>query len=178
MPTVKGRSETRAFFASTPEKLNRVLMGAARAGGEVIRDEARLRSESDEVANAITVKASGRDGRITVKVSVKSGWPYSLGVWMEYGTDPHFISVDESQRGGRSVGRINRQANAPDSSASLVIAGQFVGNTVLHPGARLYPFLRPALDAKGDEAVAAAQSYINARITPRGVADTAEGGDQ
>jgi hypothetical protein len=40
---------------------------------------------------------------------------------------------------------------------------------VRHPGARPNPFLRPALDMKEGEAVAAAQDYITSRIGASGI---------
>ena len=50
-----------------------------------------------------------------------------------------------------------------------MINGHFVGTAVHHPGARPHPFLRPALDTKEGEAIAAAQSYINGRVWPAGI---------
>jgi hypothetical protein len=179
MVKVRGRQEVKAYLASLPKQIEeKLLRPAAKRGGKVIAEEAALRSESHEVAEAITVKSKKGDGRIIVIISVKSGWTYSVGTWLEWGTSPHFISVDESQRKGRSIGRINRLANEKGSSHSLVIGGKFVGETVLHPGARPHPFLRPALDAKGRDAVAAAQAYINARIGPHGITGPAEDDDE
>ena len=56
----------------------------------------------------------------------------------------------------------------------MIIGGKFVGETVWHPGAKPHPFLRPSLDIKGAEAIAAAQSYINAHVTPSGIVASAE----
>lgn len=160
MPTVRGKSDVKRFIAQLPGNLERnVLRGAARAAGNVVAEEAKSRSVSDEVSSAIKVATSSEDGRVIAKVQVKGKGSY-LGPWLEYGTDPHFISVDDSQRNGMSVRRINQ--NAKDGS--LVIGGKFVGATVFHPGARPHPFLRPALDIKENEAVAAAQAYINRRV--------------
>lgn len=179
MVKVRGRQEVKAFLAQLPKQIeDKLLRPAAKRAARVIAEEAAARSESREVAEAITMKSRKGDGRITVTISVKPGWTYSLGVWLEWGTSAHFISVDESQRQGRSIGRINRLAKEPDSSHSLVIGGKFVGKTVLHPGARPHPFLRPALDTKEREAIAAAQTYINSRIGPGGITGPAEGDDE
>lgn len=178
MPTVRGKGEVRAYMDALPGQITRMLQGAGRAGGKVIADEAKSRSASDDVADAVIVKARRNDGRIVVTVTVKPGYVWSRALWLEYGTDPHFISVDDSQRAGRSVGRINTQVREAGGDTSLVIGGQFVGTTVFHPGARPYPFLRPALDVKEAEAIKAAQSYINARISKRGITVTNEGGDE
>lgn len=165
----RGRAEVDAFFDRTPKQLMGILRGAGRAGGDVIATEAKVQSVSDEVDEAIIVKSRVRDGIISVLVTIEEQWPKSLATWLEYGTSPHFISVDTSQARGRSVRRVNEQAREPGSSPSLVIGGKFVGKTVFHPGARAHPLFRPALDLKGRDAIAAAQAYINARVSPRGL---------
>ena len=127
----------------------------------------------------LKMKTTRGSEQVKVFIAPKPGWPLSVATWLEYGTDPHFISVDDSQRQGRSVARINRLAKEPDSNHSLVIGGQFVGTTVFHPGARPEPAFRPALDTKEGEAIAAAQRYIDAKIARSGLApeSTEEGED-
>lgn len=159
MATVKGRDDVRRYFAQAPEKIGTMLRGAARAAAKVVAEEAKLRSISDEVSNAIKVSTAVEDGRVIAKVEVKGRGAY-IAPWLEYGTDPHFISVDDRQREGLSVRKVNERTKA----GSLVIGGKFVGDTVFHPGARPHPFLRPAMDVKETEAIAAAQNFINARV--------------
>ncbi len=166
MAAVKGRDAVKRYLAQLQVDLReKVLIGAARSAATVIADEAKLRSNSARVAAAVKIVTKGEDGRIISKVRVKMRG-YQIGYWLEYGTDPHFISVDDSQRQGLSVSRFNE---AP-ASGSLVINGNFVGKTILHPGARKQPFLRPALDTKEAEAVAAAQGYINSKIVRGAIA--------
>ena len=178
MPTVTGKSEVRSYMNALPGQITRMLQGAGRAGGRVIADEAKSRSASDDVAEAVIVKSRRDEGRIVVTVTVKPGYIWSRALWLEYGTDAHFISVDDSQREGRSVRRINAQTREAGGNASLVIGGKFVGSTVWHPGARPHPFLRPALDVKEQDAIRAAQAYINARVSRRGITVTDEGDEQ
>ncbi|RSV41533.1 HK97 gp10 family phage protein [Sphingomonas sp. ABOLE] len=161
MVTVRGRDAVDRFFAQLPKEIEgKLLRGAGRAGGAVLVEAAKEGADSKDLREGIYARQSSRDGRIVVKVTVRPGWAYSLGVWQEWGTEPHFIKVAEDQRQGRSIGRINRLVKA----GSLVINGQFVGDTVRHPGAVDKPFLRPALDIRGADAVRAAQAYINSRI--------------
>jgi len=170
MVTVRGRSEVRRFIARLPSEIEtKLLRGAGRAAANVIADEATERCISSEVRGAIKVRVGSGEGRVTAKVQVKGKGAY-IAPWLEYGTDPHFISVDESQRNGMSIGRINDQHKA----GSLVINGNFVGKMVLHPGAKPHPFLRPALDIKAGEAIAAAQGYINARVSRSGITGSAD----
>lgn len=164
MPTVKGREETRAFMARVPIALQtKVLRGAARAGATVIADEAKLLSISEEVAAAIKVATKREYDRIVAKIQVKGPGAY-IAPWLEYGTAPHFISVDDER--GMTAGRVNRLVKGGDDGlkATLLINGRPVGKTVYHPGTQPQPFLLPALDHKRDDAIAAAQQYINAGV--------------
>ena len=193
MVSVKGGGLGKRVIAQLPAQIERKLLrGAARAAGAVVMDEAKAQVTSDEVRDGLTMTSKVEPGRITVKITVKGAWAHSVGLWLEYGTSAHFITVDESQREGRTVGRVNRlekggstviagarRVNKEGEKGSLVIGGQFVGTTVHHPGARPHPFLAVALDHKKMEAVAAAQAFINSRITPAGItgSDEPEGED-
>ncbi|WP_066723566.1 hypothetical protein [Sphingomonas pituitosa] len=175
MVTVKGADVVARYLANLPAEIEaKLLRGAGRAAGAVVKEEAQARALSAEVRDDVVLRSSSRDGRIVVKVTVKPGWGYSLGVWQEWGTAAHFISVAEDQRQGRSIGRINKLSK----EGSLVIGGQFVGATIYHPGARPHPFLRPALDMRGSDAIAAAQAYINARIAGGKIVGAAEPEDE
>lgn len=176
MPTVRGKSEVKAFMARVPGQMTDVLRGAARAGARIVAAEIRTRTPSDEVRGNLRIRTQAGDEQVKVKIDVKPGWARSLGVWLEYGTSPHFISVDDSQRGGRSVNRINRLSG--EHGASLVIGGKFVGKTVWHPGAQPHPAFRPALDTKEDEAIAAAKAYISTRVTRAGIVGRSGGDDE
>lgn len=174
MPTVKGKAEVQRFIGQLPGEIERKLLrGAGRAAANVIAEEAKERSISSEVRDAIKTRVSASDGRVVAKVQVRGPGAY-IAPWLEYGTSEHFISVDPSQSGGRTVSRINQLAKEEGTSHSLVIGGEFVGTTVLHPGARPHPFLRPALDIKANAAIAAAQAYINSHVTPSGITGSAE----
>lgn len=173
MPTVRGKAEVQRFLTKLPADIEaKLLVGAGRRAANVVAAEARERTQSDEIRGAIKVSVRREEGRIVAKVQVKGKGAY-LAPWEEYGTDPHFITVDDSQRDGLSV----RQINKRQREGSLVIGGAFVGTTVWHPGARAHPFLRPSLDLKEAEAIAAAQSYITTRVTRAGIVGRAEQDD-
>lgn len=155
-----GKQSLDQFLASLPKKLEEnVLRGGMRALVKTIADDASDRCISEEVKGSIKISARASGGIVTSKVQTKGKGAY-IAPWLEYGTAPHFITVDESQRGGRSVRRIN----AAHREGSLVINGQYVGETVHHPGARPFPFLRPALDSKMGEGLAAMEKYITTRL--------------
>ncbi len=159
-------------MAQLPEQIERSLLpGAARAGGKVIADEAKDQSRSADVAAAVQVKVKRGSDHVVAFVGIdpkyKNGWAASVGVWLEYGTDPHFITVDDSQREGMTASRINRLER---EKGTLVINGKPVGRTVHHPGAQAHPFMRPSLDLKAGDAVKAAQAYIDRRVSRAGIA--------
>lgn len=175
MAFLNGLPATRATMRRLPDQLRGVLRGAGRAGGKVFAEYIEEETESDDVRDALRIWTKEEEGVITTKVDLKPGWGRTVGYWMEWGTEGHFISVDASQRGGRSVGRINQQVREAGSDRSLVIGGKFVGATVWHPGARPQPVFRPARDLRAAEAKAAAQAYINARVKGGVIVPAGEG---
>lgn len=165
MVTVTGREAVRSYIAGLPKEIeDKLLRGAGRAGIGVIADEARDRCISDKVKAAIKTKVKAEPNKIMARCTANMG-RLQLPIWLEYGTAPHFISVDDRQRGGLGLRRINTKVGENEGNGSLVIGGKFVGSTVWHPGAQAHPFMRPALDAKGGEAITAAQNYINSKIS-------------
>lgn len=167
MVSVKGRASTKAYIRQLPGKVEeRLLRGAARAAINVVEAEAADRVTSDEVRENLQTRVRKDQDKVVATLSVKPGWARSVANWLEYGTSPHFISVDADQSGGRSARRVNDLAKG----GTLVINGTPVGGTVFHPGARPHPFMRVSLDLRGRDALAAAQSYINANASKLGLA--------
>lgn len=162
---MKGLEEMRRFLAELPTKLEQnILRGALRAGAEVYADGAREGCRSPEAKASIRTSSRIEPGVVTAKVKTQGPGAY-LAPWLEFGTDPHYISVDASQSGGRTVARINRETKR----GTLVIGGKFVGDTVHHPGARPFPFMRPAIETRGADASAAIANYIRTRLTKEGL---------
>lgn len=178
MATATGRSDVSAYLANIEKGLPRLMAGAGRAAGKVIAEEAKDRSASDDVAEAVIVRTRTRERETVVTITVKDGFTFAKALWLEYGTSPHFITVRDAERGGRGIRRINEQVREQGGNGSLVIGGNFVGETVFHPGARPYPFLRPSFDIKRREALAAAQAYINRRASRLGIAIGPESDDE
>lgn len=183
----RGGAATRRYMESLPELLaTKVLPGAARAGAKVIAQGAKdlLGSKRADagggveqlIADGVKVRSRKRDGLIIARVTLAGPTAY-VGRWLEYGTDPHFISVDPGLRQGMTPRRINKRIadGDDDLKQTLLINGKPVGASVYHPGATKKPFLRPALDQNQTEAIAAAQSYISRRVTRTGIIGTDEG---
>lgn len=166
---LKGMGALKDFLASLPANIERnVLRGALKAGAEVIAEGAREGCRSAKVRATIGVTTRAEKGLVSAKVQTKGDGAFKAP-WLEHGTDPHFISVDAEQSGGRTVSRINRLAKEPGAGHSLVIGGKFVGDTVFHPGAKPYPFMRPAADTREGAAIAAIGAHINKKATKAGL---------
>lgn len=172
--SVEGLATLSNFLASLPENIERnVLRGALKAGADEIADGAREACRSEEVRASIKTTSRSEKGAVVAKVQTKGPGAY-LAPWLEHGTDPHFISVDEAQSGGRTIRRINRQVK----EGSLVIGGQFVGKTIHHPGAKPYPFMRPALDQRQAAAITAIGNHIGLKMTKAGLETPDPSGDE
>lgn len=162
---VKGLAELDRYLSALPKNMQK---GAYRAGlvaaARPIRDEARLLApkETGKMAKAIKTGAARQNPDGTFSITIRLDGEHSyLGLFQEYGVAAHLIKVAEdikptkTKKDGRvvplSIGKINRMVDV----GSLVIGENFVGPMVHHPGHAAHPFMRPALDAKADEAVKA-----------------------
>ena len=172
MPILRGREAEQRRRDEIPDKIKRILRGAARIGATIIADEAKARVASDAVREGIEIgRSKDQDGTITVRITVQEGWPRSLGTWLEYGTSGHFITVDPRHSQGRTAARVNTLDTAAAKEgragpgATLIIGGKPVGATVWHPGfTPTEPWLRTARDIKRRDALAAAQDFITTRL--------------
>ena len=85
-----------------------------------------------------------RSKRGHITATVKAGSKEAWYAWLvEYGTARHWIK--------------------PKNKRSLFLAG-LERKAVDHPGAKRKPFMRPAMDAKRDEATAVMSEYIRNRL--------------
>ena len=86
MPTVSGRAEVKRYMAQIPQAMReKVLRGAGKAAAKVVADEAKARSISEEVSEAIVIRSKLDGDRIVVRITVKGAWPISVGTWLEWG---------------------------------------------------------------------------------------------
>lgn len=173
---VKGLSQLNQFLQQLPAKIEaNVLAGALRAGAKVIHAEAvRLAPVDDgDLRASIRVRVRRHKGTVVARVVANA----FNARWVEYGTAKHWIKVREDARPVRNTRRGQRAVsirtlNRMAARGSLQIGGNFIGASVVHPGARKKPFLRPALDTKAREAVVAAANYIKRRLHTKHGLDT------
>lgn len=182
---IEGLRELDALLAALPDNLiNKVLRGAAKEGAKVIAAEAALLVpvEHGDTRESIGVGSSrvNRDGTVSCRIRTKGPGAYKAP-WLEWGTAAHLISVPEEQLPDASTSKgvfkmSIRAVNRAARRGSLIIDGKFV-DAVHHPGARPHPFMGQALENKRAEAVAAAASYIRARLNKAGLAAPAPAED-
>ena len=179
---VKGLADLQKFLDQLPAKLEaNVMRGGLRAGAKVIQFAAKqnVHSVSGALARGIKISTGNRAGVVMARIKATGEEAY-IANFVEFGTAAHWISVRESARPGRmtrrgrwktfSISTLNRMAK----KGSLQIGGNFIGASVLHPGARAKPFMRPALDAHARNAIVAIAEYIKKRLETKHGLDTSD----
>lgn len=147
---VKGLAELQKFLSQLPAKMEtKIMRGAVRAGAVVLRDEAKAQVPVDSGQLRDGLKVSTRSRRGVVSASVKATGPHSyVARWMEYGVAAHPIAA---------------------ANGGSLFFGGFFHKSAEHPGITPRPFMRPALDNAGGQAVVAAGQYIKTRLTKQGL---------
>lgn len=152
---IKGGEELAKALQQLPVKIEKnILRSALRAGANVIKNEAKSNVPVDDgdLKRSLKVSVDAKRGRVTAKVKAGNKKVFYTH-FVEFGTAAHII---------KPKGRITAKKGA------LSFNGVFV-NSVNHPGARAKPFMRPALDAKANEAIVATGNKIKQRLTAVGI---------
>ncbi|MCK0531770.1 HK97-gp10 family putative phage morphogenesis protein [Sphingobium agri] len=157
--SMKGGKDLAAFLQAFPAHIQKgAVRSALTAAAKPVRDQARANAprKSGKLAKAIKTSSPKveQDGRVTIKVQLKGQHSY-LGHFIEYGVRPHFISAGDSDLSARKLTQKARREGSSEEGGVLKIGDTFVSGVVMHPGIAAKPFLRPALDARADDAVRA-----------------------
>lgn len=160
-----GGRELDAVLSALPMRMQRqAYRQALTAAAAPVRDEARLLApkRTGKMAKAIRTGSprQNSDGSFSVSVRLdgrgKGSHAY-LGLFHEFGVAPHYLQGGDSGISARLLTRKAKTHGATSEAATkrVQIDGQFISGAVFHPGFAPRPFMRPALDAKADEAVKA-----------------------
>lgn len=164
---VKGLKELDAYLKALHMNMQKAAYRQAlTAAAKPIRDEARLRAPKRTGAMAKSIKTGSprqnQDGTFSVSIR-PSGRHDFLALFHEYGVAPHLIAST-----GKGEGRVALKKAAEGTgtvtAGVMKIGDDFVSGIISHPGHRAQPFMRPALDAKANEAVKAFADKIRAYI--------------
>jgi HK97 gp10 family phage protein len=156
---ILGGKELAKMLNELPLKIERNIMRAAlRAGASVIAAEARrnVPTDSQELKRSIRTSSNSKRGMVEANAVVgnrktKKGW---YATFVEFGTAPHVIKAGKNKpvlsfRDRNGVWRRALEVN--------------------HSGAQAKPFMRPAHDTKGEEAVKTVADKIRERLTDQNI---------
>src|SRR5690606_762242 len=101
------------------------------------------------LAKSIKTGTNTRYGLPVARVFLKGKHAF-LGYWMEYGVAPHLLSGDDADKASQKT----------KGAKVMKIGEEFVSGPLHHPGFAPKPFLRPAVDTKGVEAVQAIGDFL------------------
>lgn len=152
---IKGLADLQKMLDTLPAKVEaNILRGALRAGMKPVQADAKANAAhaSGLLRDGLKISTKLKNGKATatLRASGKHGY---LANWIEFGTAAHRIS-------GKDGGMLS-------------FGGGFV-RSVEHPGSKARAFMRPALDARANDAVVAAAEYIKKRLSSKHGLDTAD----
>lgn len=161
---IAGGKELQEFLRQLPKRVERNIMRAAlRAGARVIANEAKkLAPAGDSGKLKKSLRTGSEFSKNKVEAYVRAGGRRSgaakdkdafYAQFVEFGTAAHQISPKNKKK---------LKFRAKDGSMVTT-------KLVKHPGAKAQPFMRPALDAKGDAAIRAVSAKIRERLTKEGI---------
>lgn len=163
---VSGVADLDKFLAAFPKKLaTKAYRRALTAAADPIEKEARLRApkKSGKMAKAIKKGSPRKNQDGTFSISVRmTGRDAFLGLFAEYGVEPHLIARKGGRRGRAALKAAKGQGD--NSGGVLKIGDEFVSGIISHPGYAASPFLRPALDLRAEDAIAAFAASLRASI--------------
>jgi HK97 gp10 family phage protein len=167
---IKGGRELDQLLQTIPVKLEKNIMRSALGmGARVIMREAKSLAPVGAPSNTNAKKYGGYAGALKDSVRVKSGFTkkgeayasVKAGGRTKRGADVFYAHIVEF--GARS------HMIKPNKKKHMEIGGKFVAGEVSHPGIRAQPFMRPAVDAKANDAVRAVENQVRKRIQKEGL---------
>lgn len=155
---VSGLKQLDAYLSALPKNMQKqAYRQALTAAAAPVRDEARLRAPKNTGAMAKSIKTGSarqnQDGTFSVSIRLEGPHAY-LGQFHEFGVAPHLIA-STGKGEGRVAVRKASEGTGTVQKGVMKIGNDFVSGIISHPGHRAQPFLRPALDARADDAVKA-----------------------
>lgn len=162
--TISGLRELDLMMKQLPANIEKNIMrGALRAGQNVFAKAAKsnLRQngsvDSGELERSVRVRFKRQSERFGfIRSYVLAGSKKAFYAhWVEYGTATFYTG------NGRTVG--GAYEITPKVAGSLLLGG-LLRDSVMHPGIRPKPFMRPAVDENFDTAVNRVAEYLRKRI--------------
>lgn len=155
---IQGLAELNKMLQLLPSNVEKnILRGGLRAGAAVFRDKTRENIPAQMLAlkRSIRITTNSRSGRITATVVAGNRDAY-YAHWIEYGTASYYTGK------GKTVGR--PYAIRPRGGIAALKFNNIYMGSVIHPGVKPRPYMRPAVDAGTQEALRAMVDYMKSRI--------------
>ncbi len=170
---VTGLSDLQALLDTLPAKLEmNVMRGALRAGATLIMQEAIANVPVGPPSSSGAAKYGEYAGalRDSIHLGTKISRPYVMarvvvGGKTKTGANVWYANIIEF------TGALPHTISAKGKAALSI--GGLLFQSVHHPGMKAHPFLRPALDSKGQAAVIASAEYMKTRLAKKEGLDTA-----
>ena len=165
LANVSGLKELDAILKTLPAKVEgNVMRGALRAGQVVILKAAQsnLQSQgavdSGALLKSLRIRQGTRSKKFgVVRMNLIAGNKDAFySHWVEYGTGQYYSGT------GRSVGKAYT-INPKKKGGALLFGGK-ARSSVVHPGIRPRPFMRPAFDLHSQAAIQTIAAYLRKRI--------------
>lgn len=153
---ISGGRQLAQFLQTLPLKIERNIMRAAlRSGARVIANEAKQQVpvQLGDLKKSIRTGSNRTKGGVTAyaRAGNKKAYYYRF---VEFGTAAHIIKAGKNKQKLVFTAKDGKKVEATQ---------------VNHPGAVAKPYMRPALDAKANDAVAAVAKKIRERLTEHGL---------
>ncbi|WP_103728926.1 hypothetical protein [Novosphingobium sp. HII-3] len=166
---VRGGKDIAATLGALGKRIETqaVRSGLVAAANPPLKEAKLLASGwSTRVAAAITKGSSrkNQDGTYSIRIYVDERKPDGfIGFFAEYGVAPHLIARTAAGQGSVAV-RKSFDGKGTITARPMKIGDRYVSGILQHPGHAAHPFLRPALDAKGADAVEAFRTKVVAVV--------------
>lgn len=154
---VSGLSDLNKMLQDFPAKLEgNIMRGAMRAGSSVFRRRIResVPIRSGALQKSVKLRTKSRRGRVSATVSVGSTEAFYAHM-IEFGTASFYQGSGRSVRAPYKITKKNKKA---------LKFGNLFAPSIVHPGIKPQPFMRPAMDQGQAEALEAVAAYIRSRI--------------
>lgn len=160
---VTGGKEIAATLTALGKRIeSQAIRQGLTAGAAVVRDEARVRAPKESGLMARGIKTGSprknQDGSYSVSVRL-TGKHAFLGFFHEYGVAAHLIARTGAGEGRVAV-RKAAEGTGTVTARAMRLGDRYVSGIIRHPGHAAHPFMRPALDAKAQEAIAAFRNRV------------------
>lgn len=169
---VKGLSELQVFLNQLAPKIQmNIARGALRAGAKVIAEEAKAICPIGPPSTEGSKLYGGREGALRDSIRI--------GSRMENGKAIGYVkagSIKGKIKGANvfyahmvEFGAVAHGMGKKNAGLRVLKFNDAFRNSVWHPGMAAKPFMRPALDAKAQDAVLAVGEYIKKRLDAGGL---------